>query len=191
MTSQKIPARLALLTVGLTVLMLTGCQTWRDYYQQPTPAPLGTLSDPIWQNQESNAEHSDFVIYQHEFQQNTEWLNTGGEDHVKKIASRLLAGQDAPVVIERGNMSVRPGTAQQYPIHPNPELDMRRREIVVRCLEAMQVPNADERVVVAPAIAQGATANEAEAAYHRGLSSNDSANRGFGGFSGGMFGGGY
>jgi hypothetical protein len=190
MTWQNTSVRLAGITISL-VLLLPGCRTWKQYYAPPTPRPMGALSDPVWQNQEANAEQADFIVYQHEFAPDTEWLNTAGEDHVKKIASRLLAGQEAQVLVERSNMSVRPETTYQYPIHPNPELDMRRREIIVRCLSAMGVADADERVVVAPAFVQGFTGNEAEAAYQRGLGSFDHQNAGYGSFGGFMFRGGY
>ena len=189
-------ARSAALSACFIVLLLAGCEcsSWRQYYQPPVAQPLGTLSDPIWQNQEANAERSDFVVHQHEFQKNAEWLNTGGEDHVKQIAARLLTGQEAQVIVERSTTSARDDTEFQYPVHPDPELDMRRREIIVRSLTAMGIADADNRVVVAPAFAQGMTGNEAEAAYHSGLSGSgygSSGMGGFGGFGGFMFSGGY
>lgn len=170
------------------ILMAAGCQgpAWNNFYAAPPAAPLGSLSDPVWQNQEMNAEHSDFVIHEHEFEQQPDRLNTGGEDHVKQIAARLLSGQDAPVVVERSMSSPRPDTEHQYPVHPNPELDMRRRELIVQCLLAMGVSDADERVVVAPAFAQGMTGNEAEAAYGTGLSGGAYGGSGAGGFGGGF-----
>jgi len=122
--------------VGLVLVLVAGCDCWRQS-RRPDPSPLGTLSDPIWQTQETNAEHSDFVIYQHEFKKDSEVLNLGGEDHVKEIAARLLGGQEAKVVVERSMMSSRPDTEYKYPVHPNPKLDLRRREIVVRSLTAM------------------------------------------------------
>lgn len=180
----------------LLILFAVGCHTspCGTHAYRPAPAPLGSLSDPIWQNQEANAEQSDFVIYEHEFQNNAEWLNTAGEDHVKQIAARLLTGQDAKVVVERSMNSARADTEFQYPVHPNPELDMRRREILVRSLAAMGVTDAEDRVVVAPAIAQGITGNEAEAAYASGLSGGTFGGPGMtgaGGFGGFIFGGGF
>lgn len=180
----------------LLVLVAAGCESGPcgSRAGRPSPASLGALSDPIWQNQEVNAEHSDFVVHQHEFTRDAEWLNTAGEDHVKQIAVRLLSGQDARVVVERGMMSARADTEFQYPVHPDPQLDMRRREVVVRSLAAMGVRDADERVMVAPDIAQGITGNEAEAAYARGLSSGTYGAPGLGGlggFGGFMFRGGF
>jgi len=160
------------------VLLVVGCESpWKHYYQQPVAAPLGSISDSVWQRQEANAERSDFVVYEHEFAADSEFLNTGGEDHVKEIAARLAAGQDAQVLVERGSSSARAGTTHRYRVHPNPELDMRRREIVVRCLTAMGISDADLRVVVAPALAPSYTHGEGPGAYAGGAGAG-----GFGGF---------
>ncbi len=178
--------RMRLLLAGASVLLLaaTGCQGWGARFRDPAPAPLGALSDPIWRNQEANAERSEFVVYQHEFEGDAEWLNTGGEDHVKQIAYRLLNGQDAQVLVERSMTSARENTEYKYPVHPNPELDMRRRDIVVRSLQAMGVADAPDRVVVSPALTPGFTADEAESAYRTGIGASGigSPRGGFGGF---------
>jgi hypothetical protein len=186
---------------GLAVLLmlsfwalLGGCAERRRNanYQAPPPArPLGSLSDPIWQTQEINAEASKFVVYQHEFTLNGVRLNTAGEDHIKRIAAELERGTDFPVVIERSNTSPRQNTTYKYPVHPNPELDMQRREVVVRSLTAMGVPEADQRVSVALAYVAPYTNIEAERAYIRGIMSGGIGS-GFGGFGGGFggFGGG-
>ena len=142
------------------------------------------MSDPVWQAQETNAEHADFVIYQHEFKRDNEMLNLGGEDHVKQIAARLLSGHEAMVVIERSMASTAPGSEFQYPVNPNPDLDLRRREIVVRSLAAMGIPDAETRVLVAPSFSQGLTGPEAEASYYQGMRSGGyrGLSGGFGGF---------
>lgn len=165
-----------------------GCQypSPLSFYQPPPPPqPLGTVSDSIWQQQEANAEASDFVIYQHEFTLNTARLNTEGEDHVKKIAVRLKQGQQFPVIIERSMTTPRATTEYQYPVHPNPELDMQRRAVVVRSLQVLGVEDAENMVVVSNALAEGYTGYEAEQAYNQGIIGG-----GFGGFGGG-FGGGF
>jgi hypothetical protein len=64
----------------------------------------------------------------------------------------------------------------------NPELDMRRREVVVRALDKMGIPDADTRVVIAPAFAEPLTSSEAQAAFFQGMGA------GFGGGFGGGFG---
>lgn len=178
----------AAISACLIVVLTAGCESWWAN-QRSGPAALGTISDPIWQNQEVNAEMSDFVVYQHEFERNSEWLTTNGEDHVKQIAARLQQGQDAQVVVERSMVSARADTTHKYPVHPNPELDLQRRDIIVRSLLALGVEDADERVLVAPAFAQGITGNEGEQAYIRALGGNQYGG-GMGGFGGFMFGGG-
>ena len=184
--------RMRAIACCLAVLFVTGCG-WFGNNRQPPATPLGTQSDSIWRMQEEHAERSDFVVYQHEFKRDAEWLNTAGEDHVKQIAYRLLSGQGAKVVVERSMTATRPDTEFQFPVHPDPKLDLRRREIVVRSLAAMGVGDADQRVMVAPALAPGLTGNEAEAAYYRGMGEGGAANNGLGvggGFGGFMFRGG-
>ena len=170
---------------AVALLLADGCQ-WSQPYQRPA-APLGTISDSVWQRQEANAERCDFVVYEHEFQMETEILNTAGEDHVKQIAMRLASGQDAQVLVERSQSSARAETAYQFRVHPNPELDMRRREIVVRSLTAMGIPDADLRVVVAPSPVPTYKAGEAAASYGE---AGDSGFGGLGGFGGFFFGAG-
>ena len=131
------------------------------------------------------------MVYQHEFTLNGLRLNTAGEDHVKRIAAELERGTDFPVVIERSNTSPRQNTIYKYPIHPNPELDMQRREVIVRSLTAMGVAEADQRVSVAPAYVAPYTDIDAQRAYARGIMGSGFG--GFGGFGGGfhvVFGGG-
>jgi len=184
-------ARIATAAVALLVMVsATGCKAWRLFYQHPTVSPLGALSDPVWQMQETNAEMSDFVVHQHEFEKDTEYLNTDGEDHIKQIAARLGQGQDAYVVVERGRFSPRADTQYGYPVHPNPELDMRRREILVRSLAALGVVDADQRVVVAPAYAPGFKGYEAEAAYGSAMGGGGRSGGYGSGFGGFFFGGG-
>jgi hypothetical protein len=154
---------------------------------RPPAPPLGTLSDPVWQNQEYNAEHSDFVIHEHEFIADTEYLNTLGEDHVKQIAARLASGHDGLVLIERSMNSARPETAYKYRVHPNPELDMKRRDIVVRSLLAMRIADADARTVIAPDLAPRYRAAETATSD---FSDIGGFQGGWGGWGGGMGGSG-
>ena len=177
---------LLLLAAGFVPAVSGGDRHYHPRYVMP---PLGSISDEIWQRQEHNAEASDFVVYQHEFKLNGIRLNWAGEDHVKQIAMRLQSGQDFPVVIERSVTTAREDTTYKYPVHPNPELDLRRREVIVQALLAMGVTDADERVVVAPAFAQGFKATEAAATYLRGIMGG--AGGGGGGFGGGGGGGGF
>jgi len=176
--------KMSLAAALLAALLTSGCQRWKPFYEEPSMSSLGTQSDSVWRNQEANAEVSDFVVNQHEFQRGSARLNSDGEDHVKQIAFRLMQGQDAPVVIERSRMSARPDTVYRYPVHTDPELDMRRRDVIVRALVAMGISDSDQRVVVAPAYVPGFRAMEAEAALQRGFSNTGN------GSSGGSYGGG-
>jgi len=184
--------RTLLVAAGMAVLSNSGCGL-------PLPGlghgggsatPLGTLSDPVWQNQERNAEKSDFVIHEHEFIADAEFLNTFGEDHLRQIALRLSNGQDSMVLIERSKTSARPDTEHKYPVHRNPDLDMRRRELVARCLAAMGVPYPDTRVVVAPDLAPQYRSGEIAATYYDDAGWDNNNRGGFGGGMGGGFGGG-
>lgn len=178
----------------VAVLLITGCQGGPRvplYYNAPSvEPPLGTISDPIWQAQEDNAEPSKFVVYQHEWDLNTLRLNTGGEDHVKQIAARLISGQNFPVLVERSDTTIREYTEFKYPVHPNRELDLARRAIIVQSLVAMGITDAEQRVIVSPALTPGFTEGEAERAYIRGMH-NNMWGGGFGGGFGGSFGGGF
>lgn len=189
-----------LLVACCGTLALSGCGTskpffdyWHDVkaaYEPPPPhQPLGAVVDETFATQEANAEASDFVVYQHEFEYNGARLNGAGMDHVKEIASRLYCGQNFPVVVERSDTSVKEGTEYEFPVHPNPELDLKRREVVVASLAAMGVPHAEERVVVAPAFAKGVTAPEAASAYQQAISQPQQG--GYGGFGGGFGGFGF
>jgi hypothetical protein len=181
--------RILAATLGVTVIAATsGCPSWSDFvHHRPAAAPLGTLSDPVWQNQEFNAEKSDFVVHEHEFVDNAEFLNTRGEDHLKQIAARLTSGQDAQVLVERSKNFARPDTEYKYRVNTNPEMDMRRRDVVVRCLMAMKIADADSRVVVAPDLAPEYRAGERAATDQSEALGN--WNDRSGGYGGGDFGG--
>ena len=184
-------------------LALSGCQRPAMFYRAPNPPEyLGTKVDQLNQAQEENAEASKHIVHRHEFELNTYdddglmhggiRLNEYGEDHLKRIAENIRRGAPYPVVVERSQTSVKAGTEEEYPIHFNPELDMRRREVVVRALDKMGVRDADTRVVVAPSFAEPLTSMEAQAAYYRGMAAGlGGGGFGGGGFGGGMMGGGF
>ena len=180
-----------------TTAMLTGChhyhQARRFYQPPPAVAPLGAISDPIWQSQEARAEASDFVIYIHEFEYEAPWLNYCGKSHVKQIAARLQYCPNLPVVIQPDMTKVDESTEFKYPIHPNPELDMKRREMIILALQEMGVADAEKRVVIAPAWAEGFTATEAQQVYNQALSGAGAfgGGGGFGGFGSSFGGGGF
>jgi hypothetical protein len=173
-----------LVALAAACVLTLGCGPWRQFRTHAEP-PLGSISDNIWQTQEYNSEASEFVVYDHEFKLNQARLNTAGEDHVKQIAERLLAGQDFPVVVERSMTSPRENTRFGYPVHPNPQLDMQRRDVIVRALQMLGVADAEERAVVAPAFATGYEATEAARSYTRGLGTQGGYGGGWGGWGGG------
>lgn len=176
--------RVALPVALLAAVISIGCISGGG----PALSPQGTLTDPIWIAQEENAEPSKFVLYQHEFVYNQARLNWAGEDHLKQIAARLHAGANFPVLIERSVTSKREDTEYKYPVHLNPELDMQRRCVVVQLLTALGVPDAEQRVIVSPALTRGMQDGEAERSFYRSFNQGG----GYGGFGGGFggFGGG-
>lgn len=179
----------SLTVAALAAMMIAGCAKERcrtvGAYR---PAPLGAISDPIWQEQEANAEASDFVVHEHEFVGNSARLNHGGEEHVKQIAVRA-AETPFPVLVEPSSMTARPQDKYGFPVHGNDELDLARRQVIVNALASMGVDDAEDRVVVSPALVPGFEEFEAERAYNRGFGGYGIGRRGFGGFFGGGFGG--
>jgi len=152
-----------------------------------TPRPMGAINDEYWRQQESNAEASDFVVYEHEWSDNSTNMNDAGKEHLKQIAVRA-ANVPFPVIIERSSMSTRAGTKYKFPVHNDEELDLQRRTLVVSALAEMGVPDAEQRVVVSPALTPGFQSYEAERAYSRGFN-GQMGGGGFGGMGGGGFGG--
>jgi hypothetical protein len=193
-------AALAMSTAATSIL--GGCHHYHEsralYQPPPAVAPLGAISDPIWQSQEARAEASEFVIYNHEFEFEAPWLNHCGKSHVKQIAARLQYCPNLPVVIQPDQTKIDESTEFKYPVHPNPELDLKRREMIVLALQEMGVHDAEKRVLVAPPYAEGFTATEAQQVYNQALSGAGQFGGfggGFGGFGssfgGGGFGGGF
>ena len=117
------------------------------------PFALGQVSDSHWETQQTNAEASDFILYDHEFVGNTAKLNTGGKKHLLQIALRVEQ-VPFPVVVE------------QSPRNRNPRLDTQRRQAVVDTLTKLGLELVDSRVVVAPAFNEGIAASEGEANYY-------------------------
>jgi len=165
---------------------------------------LGTQVDQVNLMQEENAEASKFVVYEHEFELNKTredgqveglHLNEYGQDHLRRIAENMRSGAPYPIVVEQSQTSAKAGTKYSYPVHYNADLDLKRREVVVRALTRMGIADADSRVVVAPAFAQPLTGTEAQAAYASGMSGwgggAGGGGGGMGGFGGGFGGGGW
>jgi hypothetical protein len=198
----KISLRKSLAALLAMTLVSSGCETLHNSVNEPTPPMLGQTLDRINMQQEDNAEASKYVVYQHEFTLNKfedgrnvggYHLNEAGEDHIKQIAANVKRGAPFPVIVERSQTSAWPQTEHKYPIHYNPALDMQRRAVVVRALNELGVPDAEDRVVVAPAITPGIYGVEGERAFYRATSGRSGwggNGAGLGGFGLGGFGGG-
>ena len=196
------PVKYATCLCSLSVLLAAaGCTTPSLFYQPPPPPEmLGTKVDQLNQIQEENAEASKFVIYQHEFELNkNQGRRNGGGDSPERVRRRSRQADRRKRAQRRlrtrsSSNAARPvlkaGTKYKYPVHFNPDLDMKRREVVVRALTRMGIADADTRVVVAPAFAQPLTGNEAQGAYAAGISGwGGGMGGGMGGMGGGMGGG--
>lgn len=174
-------------------ISVAGCKSCNtcSFMGDITPQPLGTISDPVFQQQEANAEASDFVVHEHEWQGNSTNLNDGGKHHLKQIAARA-AETPFPIILQPSSMTARPDTEFGFAVHNNEELDTLRREYLVHALVGLGVQDAEQRVVVAPALTPGFQSFEAERAYGSGFgrSGMGGFGGGFGGGLGGSFGGG-
>ena len=88
----------------IATVCVASCTLWAGCQgpnTRPVAQPIGTLSDPVWCQQESNAEASDFIFYDHEFQGNTAKLTPAAKKHLMGVAVRL-PHVPFPVVIRRG-----------------------------------------------------------------------------------------
>ena len=83
-----------------------------------------------------------------------------------------------------------PVVIEQSPHNRKPQLDADRRRTIVEQLARLGIEETEQRVIIAPAIADGITSVEAEWAYYQTLFNNfqngGGAGRRFGG-TGGMF----
>jgi hypothetical protein len=123
------------------------------------PFPLGQVTDSFWETQQTNAEAADFVFFDHEFKGNTAELAPATKPKLMQVALRL-EHVPFPVVIEQSVNNARP------------QLDKARQKTVIEQLARLGVVNAEKRVVIAPAMAEGFTAVEGEAAYYRTLNNS-------------------
>ncbi len=163
------------MALALLVVSAVGCRSARNGLGEPgydRPFPLGQVSDSIWETQQTNAEASDLVFYDHEFVDDTAELAPAAKDKLMQVALRL-EHVPFPVVVE------------QSPENRAPELDQQRRRTVVEQLARLGTADADARVVVAPALVRGITAIEGERAYYTTIYNNF----GYGGGAGRRFGG--
>jgi hypothetical protein len=185
--SRLLPLAGGLLSAACCLLLFSGCQCCDGWFggrshvprQQRTgpgydrPFPLGQVTDAHWDTQETNAEAADFILYDHEFVGDTAKLTPKGEEHLVQIALRL-DHVPFPVVVE------------QSPEGRYPQLDVKRRQAVIHYLSKLGLENFENRVVVAPAFAEGLSAVQGEAAYYSTLGGGFTGGTGrrFGGYGG-------
>ena len=118
------------------------------------PFPLGEVTDAHWETMQTNAEAADFIFYDHEFVGDTAELAPGGKDHLMQVALRL-EHVPFPVVVERS------------PHNGRPQLDQLRRVTIVEQLARLGREDAEARVIIADAFAEGFTAVEGDQAYRQ------------------------
>jgi hypothetical protein len=164
--------RIHLLCPVLAASLLFGCAADRTYPPHDRPFPVGQVTDAHWETQQTNAEASDFVFFEHEFVKDQAALAPGGKRHLEQLALRL-DHVPFPVVIE------------QTPYNKNPQLDAARRKLIVENLARLGMPNTDSRVVIANAFPEGRTSIEAQGTYFRGILMNGMGGGGMGGGGGG------
>jgi len=183
------PLAWVVVLAGSLGLASCGTPDWPGLFRAPPPPrSLGTISDQYWTQQETNGEAWKNTIFQHEFKKNGVRLNWAGEDHVKQIAAQMQRNHEFPVLIERSTMTADPTAKYKFPVNPDPELDTKRREVIVQALVALGVPDASERVVIGPDFTAGLTSQQAENAYYRSMiNTGGQFGGGFGGFGGGGF----
>ncbi len=150
------------------------------------PFPLGQATDAHWETQMANAEAADFTFYDHEFRYDTQRhvdtaeLSPAAKKHLEFVALRLET-VPFPIVIEE-----LPRSHDKAKNHAKAQLELARRQTIVEHLNKMGITNADERVVVANAFAEGFTGIEGERSYGAviGGSFGGGAGRRFGGMGG-------
>ncbi|MFN0019393.1 MAG: hypothetical protein ACKVP0_14100 [Pirellulaceae bacterium] len=147
------------------------------------PFPVGQVSDSHWETQQTNAEAADFIFYDHEFRYDTTkhvetaQLSPLAKKHLAEVALRL-EHVPFPVIIEE-----LPRNHDDAKNHEKGLLEQARRKTIVEQLNRLGITNADERVVIANACAEGFTGVEGEGAYFNVIGG------GFGGGAGRRFGG--
>ncbi len=115
------------------------------------PAPPGTAVNGYYHAEMRSAEQDDFVIYLHEWYQGGTMLGPYGGYHLKEIAHRL-ATVPFPVVIQPSGRS---------------DLDRERRQGIVSYLTQMGIADAQARVLLQPARAEGLRGAEAAQLFRR------------------------
>lgn len=143
------PKTLNVLTSALVLgalLTTAGCNN-RGKYDIPSgaiPQPAGTYVKLHTDRMAQNAEASDFIFFMHEWTPGGISLGPAGQRHLLAATARLVSEQYT-IVIEPSR---------------DPALDEKRRAAVAKYLLENQIPDAENRVLVAVPNAEGIFAEE-------------------------------
>jgi hypothetical protein len=147
----------------------------------PDEYPVGAVMRAHYHQMQTNAEASDFILYQHDFVLQSAELTPDGKDKILEIAARMRSAP-FPVVVERSENNA------------DPELDAHRRQLIAQVLYDLGNTDAGQRVFVSPAYGPGKHSLEAAPEFYQhtfqGGGNNQFGNGGFGGGGGGFGGGG-
>lgn len=166
----KIQYYSALIICAGMALVFSGCAHDKGP-RYDRPFPVGQVTDSFWEAQQTNAEATKFIMFDHDFEGDTANLTPAGQKHLTAIARRLPY-VPFPIVIEE-SLNKR---AEEVNV-----LDEQRRKNVIELLNRFygngfpsDVP-LEQRVVIAKAFPRAIFATEGEAAYY---SSNEQSNSG-------------
>lgn len=176
-----------LLTPWLAGCRSTNCDVRQcDICPGQVTAPAGTTLHAWQQNQNARARGSELVVYQHEWYQGGDQLGPEGRRHVRDIAREMLTSPDSKAILESKSVVIRydddltEHQRYQQALEGTVALDETRRAILVDELVKQGVADADLRVVVDRAPAEGLFGVEAPNVYR---------NIQFGGVGTGRYGG--
>lgn len=181
--------RLIAITVVAMAPLMVGCQKCSNWAAHcplgdlctpghsnaiPDSFPLGSINRAHYHTMETNAEATDFILHRYDFIGSTAELTPSGKDHVLEVAARMRQAP-FPVLIERSLNNA------------DPELDEARREIIVRILNDLGNPDANQRTIISQPYTKGLNSNEGVQSYLQFQSVG--GNNQFGGSGGGGQGG--
>lgn len=195
------------LTAGALLFALCGlgchsskkCLRQDDILPGTVSAPAGTATAGIHAAQQANVKAESFVIYQHEWYQGGDQLGPYGRRHLMQIA-RELSEYPGPVVLEPKVIDIPYDSdlsekeRYQKSLDKNAEMDAARRTVVVEELVKAGIADADQRVIIADAHAEGLFGIESPATFQQlqGVGRVGIGGRGVGGgLGGGGLGGGF
>lgn len=145
----------------------------------PDQLPVGAVERAHFHQMQTNAEATDFIVYQMDFVAQTAELTPDGKDKINEIGARMRSAP-YPVLIERTYNNA------------DPELDAHRRELIAMILSEKGNPDANNRVFVSPAYGLGKSSLDAAPEFYQHTYQYGGFNgiNGNGGGGGGGFGGG-